>query len=100
MIQIATMPKKEVFCKEYRKIRAYKGFELSSLKRIVDYSFDGFVLKVEKNNAEFRFDIYLRREHTDDGSDINMKEVEKFRKFYGKGFNVILLSGEDEGYLR
>ena len=93
MIGINTMPKKELVCKQYnnkeRTFLDYRGFRLGSLKLILEYSFPGFILKIDRNHKELRFDIYLSK----DG--IDMKEVEKFRGFYGKGFNIILLENSE-----
>lgn len=92
-IEIASL-----LCKEYknkdRLLLEYRGFRLPSLKLIVDYSFLGYVLKIERNHAQLQFDIYLYKYHKTTGAPIDLKEVDKFRKFYGSGFNIIMLSQE------
>lgn len=94
MPDIYSMPKKDLLCKEYnnqnRTFLDYRGFRLASLKLILEYSFSGSVLKIDRNHKDLRFDIYLIRETVD------LVEVEKFRKFYGKGFNIILLDESHE----
>lgn len=88
------MPKKELLCKEYksngRVFQEINGIRLNGLKKILEYSFPGYVIKVTRNNKELRFDIYLSRE----GIDLN--EVEKFRNFYGKDFKIILLENSEQ----
>lgn len=83
-------PINDLICNQYktenRVFTWYRGFRLANVKMIVEYSFSGCVIKINQNNHEMRFDIYLRKELVD------LKELEKFRKFWGKGFNVILLS--------
>lgn len=84
-------PKRNLLCNQYKRdFREWRGFRLAALKLIIEYSFPGSYIKVVTNSKEMRFDIYLRKEN------INLIEVEKFRKFYGKGFHIILLSESDD----
>lgn len=93
-------PSNNLLCKEYkikeRVLHSYRGFRLPAIKLIFEYSFSGFVLKIIQNNQHLRYDIFLRKEHIESGEKINLKEVEKFRFFYGKGFNIIIFSESDE----
>lgn len=76
-----------LFCK--RVLNEYRGFRLSTVKLIIEYSFPGHLIKVERNNRELRFDIYLR-EFGD--KVLNLIELERFKKYYGKGLNIIIYS--------
>lgn len=87
-MQIAqSMSNNELFCKQ---LNSYRGFRLGCVKLIVKYSFQGYELKIEQNNRELRYDIYLLENHKETGEIINLFEVERFQKFYGKGFNIII----------
>lgn len=86
----------ELFCKQVvgnkkRFFKMYRGFKLATVKLLVEYNFSGYILKIEDNQADSRFDIYLTKTNKTSSQEINMKEVEKFSKFFGKGFNIILL---------
>lgn len=87
-----------LLCKEYknkgRLYVEYRGFRLPSLKLILEYSFPGFVMKIERNKDLMQFDIYMCMRKAN-REKIDMVEVERFRKFYGYGFNLILLAVED-----
>lgn len=78
----------------------YRGFRLASVKLVVEYLFSGYILKVEQNNKELRYDIYLRTQRVNTKEEINFTEIQKFRHFYGRGFNVILLSETDENLIK
>jgi hypothetical protein len=99
MIQGSFMEKENLFCKQYkinnRVILEYRGIRLAGLKQILEYSFSGHVLKIERNHSQLQFDIYLSNFHKENKSPINMSEVEKFRNYYGKGFNLIIWSQVD-----
>lgn len=100
MPELSSTPKDDMLCNKYKKreivFEYYRGFELRTLKIILEYSFSGFVLKIDKNHKELRFDIYLCKVHPETKSEINISEVERFRTFYGRGFNLILLSPSDD----
>lgn len=89
------LEKKELFCNSLKntkyKFREYRGYRISALKLLIEYTFSGFAIKVEPNYREFRFDIFLSKKNKETGDNINVVEVEKFRKFYGKGFHIILM---------
>lgn len=74
----------------------YRGYRLPSLKLLIGFCFPGHLIKIERNNKELRFDIFLSKNHQEDDHEINMEEVNKFRKYYGKGFNIILMEQSDE----
>lgn len=84
-----------LLCEDYKhtrsKFRYYKGFELSTLKQLIEYTFSGFAIKIEHNHRERRFDIFLAKKNKETGKEIDVKEVDRFRKFYGSGFYVTLL---------
>ena len=88
-----------LLCKEYkskdRTLLEYRGFRLPSLKLIIDYSFSGYVLKIERNHSKLQFDIYLTKKHRENENEIDSKEVDKFRKFYGSGFNIIIVCQQE-----
>ena len=69
---------------------SYKGFKMGTVRLVIDYNFPGFLIKIEKNMREMRYDIFMCKNHKESGEEINIKEVERFQKFYGKGFNIIL----------
>lgn len=83
-----------LFCTNYKEVKRtfsrYRGFRLGNVKLLVEYIFPGFILKIEQNNRDLRYDIFLRKNNKETNEEINLKEVERFRKFYGKGFNIIL----------
>lgn len=85
----------ELLCNTYKKVnnkfRDYRGFRLSTLKLLIEYTFSGFCIKIEHNYRERRFDIFLTKENKETKAAIDLKEVEKFRKFYGKGFHITVL---------
>lgn len=87
----------DLFCKSYknndRKILYYKGFKLASVKQLIEYCFPTYLLKVEHNHAKLQFDIYLSRYV--DNVHIDLIEVNTFRKFFGVGFNVIIVTKEE-----
>lgn len=75
-----------------RSFQSYRGFTLPSVKLLIGYLFAGYVLKIEKNNQQLRYDVYLRSLNDTTNEQINVIEVDKFLKFFGKGFNIIILS--------
>lgn len=89
------LEKKSLFCTSYKeatnKFRDYRGFRLSTLKLLIEYTFSGFAIKIEHNYRERRFDIFLSKKNKETGLEIDLKEVEKFRKFYGKGFYILIM---------
>lgn len=83
-----------MLCKEYknknRVLMQYKGFRLPSLKLILEYSFPGHLIKIDRNHVQLQFDIYLDKYNKETKAEIDMNELEKFRSFYGPGFNIVL----------
>jgi len=82
-----------------RKFRTYKGFTLASLKKLIDYLFPGYTLKIEQNNKNLCFDIYLCMIKKETKEEINKSELERFQKYFGNGFNVILWSESKQDFL-
>lgn len=97
--QVSTIGKDDLLCKEYKNkdriLLEYRGFRLPSLKLLIDYLFSGHLLKIERNHSQLQFDIYLRKHSVDTKCEIDMKEIEKFRKYYGLGFHLIILANAD-----
>lgn len=93
-----TASEKDLFCSNIKKnnriFYCYRGFRLSTVKLLIEYTFPGFTNRIESNNSEFRFDIYLCKHHKETDAEINSTEVDRFRKFYGAGFNVIIGKNE------
>lgn len=90
----------DMLCDKYKKreivFKYYRGFELYQLKQLLDYSFSGFVMKIDKNHKELRFDIHLSRVHSENNTQINLVEVERFKSYWGRGFNLIFWSPSDD----
>lgn len=88
------LEKKDLLCIAYKqaknKFREYRGFRISPLKLLIEYTFSGFEVNIEHNYKERRFDIFLCKKNKDTSEEIDLKEVEKFRKFYGRGFHLII----------
>lgn len=100
MQQQASMDRKDdLLCKQYRNkermLLEYRGFRLPSLKLLIDYIFPGYTLKIDRNHPQLQFDIYLRKHHVETKAEIDIREVENFRKFFGLGFNLIILANTD-----
>lgn len=89
----------ELFCKQKngdeRIFNLYRGFRPAAVKLLVEYLFSGHLLKIEQNQRELRFDIYLCKLHKDTLREVDMREIDKFRKYYGRGFNVIVWTQSD-----
>src|SRR5258708_4991378 len=96
MPEVSVMPKKDLLCNQYRRFQEIGGIRLSGLKKMLDYSFKGFVLKIEKNHKYLKYDIYLMKKNKENKKEIDLKEVEKFRGHYQEYVTITVLNQEDE----
>lgn len=70
------------------------------VKRIMGLHFADFIFLIEENHKEMGFNIYLRRYHKVTNEEINLQLVEDYRKYYGKGFNIQILSDNEREFLK
>ncbi|MCC6721759.1 MAG: hypothetical protein IT243_06110 [Bacteroidia bacterium] len=89
-----TNPSLELKYSKNRRINQYRSLTISAIKLLVDYSFPKMCLKVDRNNKEFCFEIYLFR--IKNGIELDMGEVERFRNFWGSGLKIKIVT---EDYL-
>lgn len=70
------------------------GYYLHDCRKAAKYAFEDFLIYVKLNEKNHCYDIFVRQSIIENGTSrkLNMDELKKFKSFYPKCFNVILLS--------
>ncbi len=72
----------------------FNGYYIHDCRKAAKYAFDDFLICVKLNEKNHCYDIFLRQSILESGKMVllNMNELVKFKKFYPKSFNIILLA--------
>lgn len=72
------------------------GYYIHDCRKAAKYAFEDFLICVKLNEKNHCYDIFIRQTISE-GTTIKqlpLSELAKFKKFYPKSFNVILLSNQ------
>lgn len=58
-----------------------RGVNLSTARRIVRYEFQDFLIRVEQNNRDHTYDIYLK-------PGVDQENIEFFQAYWGKNYRI------------
>lgn len=62
-----------------------RGINLSNCRRIVKYEFAGYYIRVDQNNDEHTYDIYLKE-------GVEPDRVQYFQEYWGPQYRIYITS--------
>lgn len=72
------------------------GVTIAICRRVCKFAFNKErVLKVEANQEELTYDIYLKK-YINGGEEVDPESIEYFNEFWGNRFRIFIISIEDE----